>query len=92
MTRRSDDATFRAGLSLLGAVLLASGALAFDLARGHIAELASLCGGADQPHCAWCYAAAAFAAAGVSALIAAARPARAAACAGSKSSFAKPAS
>lgn len=79
MTRRPDDATFRAGLSLLGAVLLTSAALAFDLARGHMAELASLCGGQDHPHCAWCYAAAAFAAAGLSALIAAVRPVRAAA-------------
>ena len=70
-----EDAMLRTGLALLGVVLLASAALAFDIARGHIAVIAELCGRAE-PHCGWCYAAAGFALAGAASLLAAVRPAR----------------
>ncbi|WP_423349872.1 hypothetical protein [Phenylobacterium sp. VNQ135] len=69
-----EDAMLRTGFALLGVILLASGALAFDIARGHMAFLGDMCG-AQQPHCGWCYAAAGLAAAGLAALVAAARPA-----------------
>lgn len=70
-----EDEMLRTGFALLGVILLASGALALDIARGHMAFLGAICG-AEQPHCGWCYAAAGFAAAGVASLIAAARPVR----------------
>jgi len=79
MSRRPDaneDATLRAGLGLLGVLLLASSALAFDFARAHMTALAAFCGGAEHPHCGWCYAAADLATLGATALIAAVRPAR----------------
>lgn len=86
-----EDATVRSGLGLLGAMLLASAVLCAEAASGHMAALGSVCGGAEHPHCAWCYGAAALTAAGISALIAAVRPARAPACARSKQSSGKPA-
>lgn len=76
-----EETLLRGGLALLAAVLLASAALAFDSARTHMALLSSLCGGADAPHCGWCYAAAGFVVMGAVALFAALRPARAKACA-----------
>jgi hypothetical protein len=77
MSRRLDaneDATLRNGLGLLGVVLLASAALAVDLAREHMAALSALCGAPEHPHCGWCHAAAGLALMGVTALLAAVRP------------------
>lgn len=81
MSRRptlDEDAMLRSGFALLGVILLASAALAFDVARGHMALLAGLCGDAE-PHCGWCYAATGFVLAGLASLVAAVRPARRAA-------------
>jgi len=60
---------------LLGASLLASAALAADLARDHMALRGVICGVAQVPHCGWCYAAVALAVAGLAAWVAALPPA-----------------
>jgi hypothetical protein len=71
-----EDVLLRRGFALLGVILLASAALALDAAREHMAWLSAICGDATHPHCGWCYATAGFALAGLSALVAAVRPAR----------------
>lgn len=73
--RPSEESASRLAWGGLGLTLLASAGLSGDLARQHMAALGHLCGAAAVPHCGWCYAAAGFALAGVSAFAAAARPA-----------------
>jgi hypothetical protein len=76
--RPSDEVRLlRLGAGLLALTLLAAAGLAGDLARQHMAAIGRLCGGGDAPHCAWCYAAVAFALSGLSAAFAAAPPGRA---------------
>ena len=72
--RPSEQQMMSLGLALLGLTLLASGVLSADLAREHMAALGRLCGAGEAAHCGWCYAAVGFGLAGLSALIAAARP------------------
>lgn len=73
--RLSEDQLMQAGWALTGMVLLAGAVLAAELARRHMALLGSICGDA-APHCAWCFATAGFALAGVAALgVAIRRPA-----------------
>lgn len=71
------DAALRLGLAGAGAALLASAALAARLAFEHMALLGEICG-ASTPHCGWCAATVALAAAGLASLAWAARPAPAA--------------
>ncbi|TAJ73598.1 MAG: hypothetical protein EPO51_04720 [Phenylobacterium sp.] len=66
----------RLTIGLLGATLMASAALSADLARDHMALRGVVCGVAQVPHCGWCYAAVAFALAGLAAWVAALSPAR----------------
>lgn len=63
----------RLTIGLLGATLMASAALSADLARDEMAARGVVCG-VNHLHCGWCYAAAAFAVAGLVALVAALRP------------------
>lgn len=65
----------RTVIALIGVTLLACAALATDFAVAHMKALAAICGG-SAPHCGWCYAAAGFGLAGLSAMGFALRPAR----------------
>lgn len=70
----SESQILRLGAGLTGAVLLASAALAADLARQHMAAIGVICGAASHPHCPWCYVAVGLAVAGLAAIAAAIRP------------------
>lgn len=70
----SESQILRLGAGLTGAVLLASAALAADLAREHMAAIGEICGAASHPHCPWCYVAVGLAVAGLAAIAAAIRP------------------
>lgn len=56
------DAAYRAGAGMVGGLLLASAAMAADLARDHMVALGTLCGVAPAPHCGWCLSSAGLAA------------------------------
>jgi hypothetical protein len=71
-----EDLTFRAGAGAAGGVLLASAALAADLARDHMILFGTICGADHVPHCGWCYSAAGLAIAGLAAFAVALAPAR----------------
>jgi len=79
MRRRAhpnEDRTFRAGAGTVGGVLLASAALAADLARDHMVLFGTVCGADPFPHCGWCYGAAGLAITGLAAFAVALAPAR----------------
>ena len=75
MKAPTEDRLVRVGAGAFGATLLASAALSAEAAAAHMHALSTICGAAQSPHCGWCYAAAAFALGGMSALAAAVRPA-----------------
>lgn len=64
----SEATTFRFGTALLGVLLLASAALAGDMALTHMTALGVICGVESAPHCAACFAAAPLGLAGALAL------------------------
>lgn len=66
--KRSARPLERLGLGLLGAQLGAAAALSALLARAEMSLRGVICGVDHPAHCAWCYAAAALAAASVGAL------------------------
>jgi hypothetical protein len=71
---RRETITIRLGSALPGLVLLSAAGLSAGLALGHMTRLETLCGSPDLAHCAWCYAAVAFALAGAAVLAFTGRP------------------
>lgn len=71
-----EDLVLRLGAGGIGAIFIASSALAADLARQHMAVLGTICGAGSDPHCSWCYGAASLVLAGLAAFLYAARPPR----------------
>lgn len=71
-----EDVAFRSGAGTVGGVLLASAALAADLARDHMVVLGTICGASPSPHCGWCFSAAGLALAGLVAFTTALAPVR----------------
>lgn len=71
----NEDCVFRAGLGVVGGVLLASAGLAADLARDHMRLIGTICGAGAEPHCGWCYGAAALVLSALAAFAVALRPA-----------------
>jgi hypothetical protein len=69
-TPQADAVQNRAALGLFGLLSLASAQVSALFVRDHILLRGVICG-AQSPHCGWCYAAAAFALAGVAAFAAA---------------------
>ena len=67
----TEDHLLRLGAALTGLILLVSANLAWSLARGHMAELGTICGASNAPHCPWCFGAAGLVLAGLAALAAA---------------------
>ena len=65
----------RAAAGLAGVAALAGAVFSTEMALGHMAGMAAICGG-SAPHCAWCYGAAALLLAGLTGLSVALRPAR----------------
>jgi hypothetical protein len=72
----TEDLAFRVGAGTVGGVLLASAALAADLARAHMALLGTICGANPAPHCGWCYGAAGLLLTGLAAFAVAVAPGR----------------
>ena len=77
MRRRAmshEDQLLRLGAALTGTVLMASAALAGELARDHMVVLGAICGAGPDPHCGWCFGAAGLVLAGLAAFGLAIRP------------------
>ncbi len=70
----TEDRILRLGAAFVGVVFLAGGALAWDMARAHMALLGTICGAGPHPHCGWCYGAASLVLAGLAGFAYAIRP------------------
>lgn len=70
----SEDRILRLGAGLIGATFMAAGAVAWDMARAHMALIGTICGAGPHPHCGWCYGAASLVLAGLAGFAYAARP------------------
>lgn len=70
----TEDHGFRLLAALSGLTLTGAALSAADLAREHAATLDVVCGVATQPHCGWCYGAAALGLAALTAFVAALQP------------------
>jgi hypothetical protein len=61
------------GWALAGALLIAGGVLAADLAVLHMRTAGAICGAGSIPHCSWCFGAAGLVVAGLAAFLQAAQ-------------------
>lgn len=72
----SEDRILRLGAAFVGVIFMAGAALAWEMARAHMALLGTICGAGPHPHCGWCYGAASLVLAGLAGFAYAARPTR----------------
>lgn len=72
----TEDLVLRLGAGLIGAICIASAALAAEFARQHMAVLGTICGAGPHPHCGWCFGAAGLVLVGLAAFLHAVRPVR----------------
>lgn len=70
----TEDRILRLGAALAGVIFMAGAALAWEMARAHMALLGTICGAGPHPHCGWCYGAASLVLAGLAGFAYAIRP------------------
>ncbi|RAK62803.1 hypothetical protein [Phenylobacterium kunshanense] len=70
----TEDRILRLGAALAGVIFMVGAALAWEMARAHMALLGTICGAGPHPHCGWCYGAASLVLAGLAGFAYAARP------------------